>query len=135
LLYAASIRDNILLGHRTDEPALRRAVALAGLDRFLDTLPAGLDTCLGQDGLGVSGGQARRIALARVLLAPRPLLLLDEPTASLDADTERQFWTDLDSALAARPMTVICASHSALALRWADRALLLQDGRLREIER
>jgi ATP-binding cassette, subfamily C, bacterial CydD len=134
-LYAASIRDNILLGHPADDAPLQRAVALAGLDRFLATLPAGLGTRLGQDGLGVSGGQARRIALARVLLAPRPLLLLDEPTASLDADTEQQFWADLDRALAARPMTVICASHSALAMRWADRALLLQDGRLREIGR
>jgi ATP-binding cassette, subfamily C, bacterial CydD len=141
-LYAASIRDNILLGHPMDDGGqdadgapLRRAVALAGLDRFIATLPAGLDTPLGQDGLGVSGGQARRIALARVLLAPRPLLLLDEPTASLDADTERQFWADLDRALAAQPMTVICASHSALALRWADRALSLADGRLREVAR
>jgi len=134
-LYAASIRDNILLGHPADDAPLQHAVALAGLDRFLATLPAGLDTRLGQDGLGVSGGQARRIALARVLLAPRPLLLLDEPTASLDADTEQQFWADLDRALTAQPMTVICASHSALALSWADRALLLQDGRLREIER
>ena len=134
-LYAASIRDNILLGHPADEAPLQRAVTLAGLDRFIATLPAGLDTRLGQDGLGVSGGQARRISLARVLLAPRPLLLLDEPTASLDADTERQFWADLDRALAAQPMTVICASHSALALRWADRALLLADGQLREVER
>ena len=137
-LYAASIRDNILLGHgdgAADEASLQRAVTLAGLDGFIATLPAGLETPLGQDGLGVSGGQARRIALARVLLAPRPLLLLDEPTASLDAHTEQQFWADLDRALAVRPMTVICASHSALALRWADRALLLRDGGLREIGR
>jgi ATP-binding cassette, subfamily C, bacterial CydD len=141
-LYAATIRDNILLrdaldgrGDRAEEARLQRAIALAGLDRFLATLPAGLETRLGQDGLGVSGGQAQRIALARVLLAPRPLLLLDEPTASLAADTEHQFWADLDRALAAHPMTVICASHSALALGWADRALLLKDGLLRELER
>jgi ATP-binding cassette, subfamily C, bacterial CydD len=142
LLYAASIRDNILLGEaldsggrEADEARLQHALALAGLDRFIATLPAGLETRLGQDGVGVSGGEARRIALARVLLAPRPLLLLDEPTASLDAHTEQQFWADLDRALAARPMTVICASHSALALRWADRALQLHDGRLQEVKR
>ncbi|MFU8897110.1 MAG: thiol reductant ABC exporter subunit CydD [Gammaproteobacteria bacterium] len=131
-LAAASIRDNILLGAVASDEALARAVTLAGLDEFLHTLPEGLATRLGQDGLGVSGGQARRIALARVLLTPRPLLLLDEPTASLDAATEQRFWDDLDRALAAQPMTVICASHSALALRWADRTLRLQDGRLRE---
>jgi ATP-binding cassette, subfamily C, bacterial CydD len=134
-LYAASVRDNILLGAPEGETRLARAVALAGLDELLATLPEGLDTRLGQDGLGVSGGQARRIALARVLLQPRPLLLLDEPTASLDAGTEARFWADLDAALAAEPMTVICASHSPQALGWADRAIGLEGGRLRELPR
>jgi ATP-binding cassette subfamily C protein CydD len=122
-LFAGSIRDNITLGQSVDDAAMARAVALAGLESFLATLPGGLDTPLGQDGLGVSGGQARRIALARVLLRPRPLLLLDEPTASLDAATEQRFWADLDRALAVQPMTVICASHSPLALAWGDRAV------------
>ena len=134
-LYAASIRDNILLGEPEDDGALARAVALAGLDELLAALPAGLDTPLGQDGLGVSGGQARRIALARVLLRPRPLLLLDEPTASLDADTEARFWADFDRALAECPATVICASHSLQAAAWADRVLALAEGRLVEVAR
>jgi ATP-binding cassette, subfamily C, bacterial CydD len=108
-----------------DAAALARAVALAGLDEFLAGLPGGLETMLGQDGLGISGGQARRVGLARVLLRPRPLLLLDEPTASLDADTERRFWADLDAALVRQPMTVVCASHSPLALAWADRSVEL----------
>ena len=131
-LHAASIRDNLLLGEHVEAAELERATRLAGLSDFLARLPAGLDTRLGQDGLGVSGGQARRIALARVLLRPRPVLLLDEPTASLDARTEAEFWADLDRALAAQPMTVICASHSRQALAWADRALALDGGRLRE---
>ena len=122
-LQAGTIRANITLGQPADDAALARALALAGLDEFIDGLPGGLETRLGQDGLGVSGGQARRIALARVLLHPRPVLLLDEPTASLDAATERRFWADLDRALAEQPMTVICASHSALALEWADRVI------------
>jgi ATP-binding cassette, subfamily C, bacterial CydD len=132
-LQAASIRENILLGEDAGPAELEQAIRLAGLEAFLAALPEGLDTRLGQDGLGVSGGQARRIALARVLLRPRPVLLLDEPTASLDADTEARFWSDLDTALAQRPMTVICASHSSRALAWADRALALEDGRLREL--
>ena len=126
-LFAGSIRDNISLGRPVDDAALARAVALAGLEAFLAALPGGMETLLGQDGLGISGGQARRIALARVLLRPRPLLLLDEPTASLDADTEQRFWADLDRALAQQPMTVICASHSPLALAWGDRALHIGD--------
>ena len=131
-LQAASIRDNILLGAHAGTTELERAVRLAGLEPFLAALPQGLDTLLGQDGLGVSGGQARRIALARVLLRPRPVLLLDEPTASLDAATEERFWADLDTALAERPMTVICASHSPRAMAWADRVLALEAGRLQE---
>jgi ATP-binding cassette, subfamily C, bacterial CydD len=128
-LQPGSIRDNITLGRAADGEALVRATALAGLDSLLSALPDGLDTRLGQDGLGVSGGQAQRIALARALLKRGPLLLLDEPTASLDADTERQFWQDLDRVLAEQPMTVLCASHSAVACGWADRTLLLATGR------
>jgi ATP-binding cassette, subfamily C, bacterial CydD len=131
--FPGSIRDNILLGADADadEAALGRATALAGLGPLLHALPGGLDTPLGPDGLGLSGGQARRVALARVLLRPRPLLLLDEPTASLDGATEQQFWADLDRALARQPMTVICASHSAQARGWADRVLQLDAGQLR----
>jgi len=128
-LFAGSIRENITLDRPADAAALDRALALAGLASFIAGLPDGLETRLGQDGLGVSGGQARRIALARVLLRPGPLLLLDEPTASLDADTEQRFWADLDQALAAQPMTVVCASHSPLALAWADRSVALGEER------
>ena len=128
-LFAGSIRENITLERPADAAALDHALALAGLKSFIAGLPGGLETRLGQDGLGVSGGQARRIALARVLLRPGPLLLLDEPTASLDADTEQRFWADLDQALAAQPMTVVCASHSPLALAWADRSVALGEAR------
>ncbi len=133
LLLPASLEDNIRYGDGdADQAAIQRAVRLSGVESFLDRLPHGLATRLGEDGHGISGGQARRLALARVLLKPRPLLLLDEPTASLDADTEMAFWRALDSVLERQAMTVICTSHSPLAADWADRALHLAGGRIRE---
>ena len=136
LLFPADIAANIRFAEPSaDDQSLARAVRLSGLDGMISQLPDGLATPLGQDGLGVSGGQARRIALARVLLSPRPVLFLDEPTASLDADTEERLWQGLDSALSEQPMTVVCASHSALAAQWADRVLELRNGRLEEIAR
>lgn len=136
LLFPTDIAANIRFPDPSaDDQSLARAVRLSGLDGMISQLPDGLATPLGQDGLGVSGGQARRIALARVLLSPRPVLFLDEPTASLDADTEERLWQGLDSALSEQPMTVVCASHSALAAQWADRVLELRNGRLEKIAR
>ena len=133
LLLPASLEDNIRFGDdQADDAALQRAVALSGVEAFLARLPEGLSTRLGEAGHGISGGQARRVALARVLLKPRPLLLLDEPTASLDADTEKAFWEALDAVLQRLPMTVICTSHSALAADWADRVVHLAGGRIKE---
>lgn len=109
---------------------LHQAIERAGLRPWIDRLPAGLATVIGQDGLGMSGGQLRRLALARMLLRPRPLWLLDEPTASLDADSEQALWAQLQSASKDQPVTQLCVSHSPHALAWADRVWVLSDGRL-----
>ena len=133
LLFPGSVEDNIRFGdERADQATLQRALELSGVSAFLERLPEGLATPLGEGGHGISGGQARRLTLARALLRPRPLLLLDEPTASLDAETEQAFWRALDSAIAHQPMTVICASHSPLAEAWGDRVLRLNQGRLEQ---
>lgn len=133
-LIAGSIEDNLRLGDtEASSKTLARAVALARVDEFLDRLPEGLATPVGEGGVALSGGQAQRIALARVLLRPRPVLLLDEPTASLDPDGEEDVLEALRQSLAARPATVICASHRPALLDWAGRVIELGEGRMVEV--
>jgi len=131
LLLADTLEHNIRFGDaRADHEALSRAVDLSGVSSFLERLPLGLATPLGESSHGISGGQARRVALARVLLKSRPILLLDEPTASLDECSESAFWAALDRALQQHAMTVVCASHSPRAADWADREVSLRHGRI-----
>ncbi len=135
VLFPGTIADNIALGRdRTSRSDIERVANLCRVSEFANRLPGGLDTSVGQDGFGFSGGQAQRIALARTLLEPRPLLLLDEPTSGLDADSEEWIWKAIRQAAERSPMTVIAVSHSPLARQWADRILHMQAGRLMEAE-
>ncbi len=111
-LFAASLRDNLLLTRPNlpDEQLLKLLDAL-GLGAWLANLPDGLDTWLGHQGERLSGGQARRIALGRLLLSPAPILLLDEPTEGLDRRTRNQLWAAIEPWLAGR--SLIVASHQA----------------------
>jgi ATP-binding cassette subfamily C protein CydD len=116
-IFAGSMADNIALA-RPDatRAAIRSAAERAHVARFADALPEGLDTVLGEGGLGISGGQAQRIALARIYLRNPGLILLDEPTAHLDADLEQAVLDDLLEF--ARGRTLIIATHSlAVAAR------------------
>ncbi|MFD0577575.1 ATP-binding cassette domain-containing protein [Dactylosporangium darangshiense] len=123
-LGAGTIADNIRLGApRADAAAIRRAAAAAGALPFIDALPAGLDTPLGDDGAGLSAGQRQRIALARVFLRDADLVLLDEPTAGLDAATEADILAAIRSHAAGR--TVIMAAHRPSLLAIADRTIAL----------
>ncbi len=94
--------------------------------RFAAALPLGLDTVIGERGFGLSGGEARRIGLARLLLRDPQLLLLDEPTAFLDPETEADLLRTL--AAFARGRSVVIATHSETAMRWADTRLTLTAG-------
>ncbi|WP_440986100.1 thiol reductant ABC exporter subunit CydD [Xanthomonas sontii] len=123
-LFHGSIADNLRLADPQASAAqLHAAAEAAQVLRFAARLPQGLDTPIGERGFGLSGGEARRIGLARLLLRDPELLLLDEPTAFLDADTE----ADLLHTLAefARGRSVIVATHSEAAMRWADAVLRL----------
>jgi ATP-binding cassette subfamily C protein CydD len=132
VLFPGTIAGNIDFGRSLNRDRLEQACDLAGVSEFCRDLPLGLDTEIGQDGFGFSGGQAQRIALARALAEPCPVLLLDEPTAALDEDNEQLVWDAIEQATRQRNMTVVCASHSRLARSWADRTLHLERGRLTE---
>lgn len=123
-LFHGSIADNLRLADPGATDAHLRAVAEAAqVMRFAAALPDGLDTVIGERGFGLSGGEARRIGLARLLLRDPQLLLLDEPTAFLDADTEADLLRTL--AAFARGRSVVIATHSEVAMRWADTRLTL----------
>ncbi|WP_080931474.1 thiol reductant ABC exporter subunit CydD [Xanthomonas arboricola] len=124
-LFHGSIADNLRLADPRAGAARLHAVAdAAQVLRFAAQLPAGLDTQIGERGFGLSGGEARRVALARLLLREPDLLLLDEPTAFLDPDTEAELLRTL--GVFARGRAVVLATHSAAVMRWADTVIDLR---------
>jgi len=126
-LFHGTIADNLRLAAPGATDAHLRAVAEAAqVMRFAAALPLGLDTVIGERGFGLSGGEARRIGLARLLLRDPHLLLLDEPTAFLDPETEADLLRTL--AAFARGRSVVIATHSETAMRWADTRLTLTAG-------
>jgi thiol reductant ABC exporter CydD subunit len=123
-LFAASIADNIALGHPNATMAqIASAAAAAGLGDVLASRPAGLETMLGDDGGGLSVGERQRVALARAFLREAPLLLLDEPTANLDGETEAEVLAALRRLVAGR--TVLLVAHRPALVTLADRVLEL----------
>ncbi|MFP4443126.1 MAG: ABC transporter ATP-binding protein [Spirochaetia bacterium] len=132
-LFDTSIRENIRYGN-PDASAERveQAARTAQLHEFIDSLPAGYDTEVGERGLELSGGQRQRLALARVLLRDPSILLLDEPTSSLDSATERMMTAALDAAREGR--TTIVIAHRLWTVHHADRIIVLEEGKLVEQE-
>lgn len=126
-LFSESVRDNILLG-RPDEGRLDQVVALTALGPDVAALPAGLDTVVGEAGLTLSGGQRQRVALARGLVAPKHVLMLDDVLSAVDHATERELLESLRHRGAA-PTTVI-VSNRCSALQHADVIAVIEDGRV-----
>ncbi|MEU5533002.1 thiol reductant ABC exporter subunit CydD [Streptomyces sp. NPDC020362] len=124
-LYAGTISENVRLARPdADDTAVREALREAGALEFVDALPEGAGTVLGEDGAGLSAGQRQRLALARAFLADRPVLLLDEPTAALDGATEADVAAAVRRLAAGR--TVLLVVHRPALLEAADRVVRLE---------
>ncbi|MBM6594978.1 ABC transporter transmembrane domain-containing protein [Microvirga pudoricolor] len=130
-IFATTVLENIRYGSPdATEERVRSAAALASADGFIQALPNGYDTIIGERGVTLSGGQRQRIAIARAILKDAPILLLDEATSALDAESERKVQQALDRLMEGRTTLVI--AHRLATVRSADRILVMDHGRIVE---
>jgi ABC-type multidrug transport system fused ATPase/permease subunit len=131
LVLHGSVRDNIAFARpdATDEE-IRHAAQAAGAAEFIEALPDGYDTDLGERGRRLSGGQRQRVAIARALLTDAPVLVLDEPSTGLDAEARSALAEPLGRLM--RDRTTLVISHDLLTVRDADEILVLEEGRIAE---
>ena len=128
-LFSATIRDNIAFGKpEATDAEVRKAAERAQAATFIEELPDGYETLVGERGLTLSGGQRQRIAIARALLLDPRILILDDATASVDASTESRIRRALEEVMQGRTTLIIAHRLSTIAL--ADRIVVLDDGRI-----
>jgi ATP-binding cassette, subfamily B, bacterial len=128
-LFSNTIASNIAFGHPEATPAqIEKAARIAAAHEFILKLPKGYDTVLGESGNTLSGGQRQRLAIARAVLLEPAILLLDDPTAAIDSETEHEIFEALDRAIAGR--TTFIVAHRLSTLRRADFIIVLEAGRI-----
>jgi ATP-binding cassette subfamily B protein len=131
LLFSGTIRENIAFGRPSaSEQEIRSAAVAANADEFIQRLPEGYDTSVAERGSTLSGGEKQRIAIARAILRDAPILILDEPTSSLDAASERLVMDALKRAAAGR--TTLIIAHRLTTVQLANRIVVLERGRIVE---
>lgn len=131
ILFAESVRDNIAYGQaQFTEERVRAAADAAHATEFIEQLPEGFNTVIGESGCNLSGGQRQRLAIARAIIKDPAILILDEATSSLDSESERHIQQALDAFVTGR--TAIVIAHRLSTVRRADRILVINEGRLVE---
>ncbi len=127
VLFRGTIRDNIAFGSpKATKEEIEQAAKLANADEFISRMPKGYDTMVGDRGLTLSGGQRQRIGIARVMVRNSPILLLDEPTAALDSESERSVIEALERLMKGR--TVVTIAHRLSTIRDADLIIVVSGG-------
>ncbi len=128
-LFSNTIAANIAFGHpKATRGQIEKAARIAAAHDFITALPKGYDTVLGESGNSLSGGQRQRLAIARAVLLEPAILLLDDPTAAIDSETEHEIFEALDRAIAGR--TTFIVAHRLSTLRRADFIIVLENGRI-----
>ncbi|HTO03897.1 MAG TPA: ATP-binding cassette domain-containing protein, partial [Opitutus sp.] len=128
-LFSNTIAANIAFGHpEATREQVERAARIAAAHDFISALPMGYDTILGESGSSLSGGQRQRLAIARAVLLEPAILLLDDPTAAIDSETEHEIFEALDRAIAGR--TTFIVAHRLSTLRRADFIIVMDNGRI-----
>lgn len=129
-LFSDTIKHNVVLGDAGEDERLQEALSIACLDNFIQRLPLGVNTKIGAEGIGVSGGEKQRIMIARAVYKRPAYLMLDEATSSLDADNEKRITDNL--ARVFRNRTCIVIAHRLSTVRDADQIIVLRHGRVVE---
>ncbi|MEO6002727.1 MAG: ABC transporter ATP-binding protein [Opitutus sp.] len=128
-LFSNTIAANIAFGHpEATQEQIEKAARIAAAHEFICALPKGYETILGESGSSLSGGQRQRLAIARAVLLEPAILLLDDPTAAIDSETEHEIFEALDRAIAGR--TTFIVAHRLSTLRRADLIVVMDDGRI-----